>query len=79
MDIRGAWHVAGRVAEHLDVRGQASDVAVSDEAAPAEAGGREHPVVAVRHPVNGYRLFKRDDLDALLNQVAQVTGKSSRD
>ena len=33
---------------------------------------------AVRHPVNGYRLFKRDDLDALLKKVAQVTGKSSR-
>ena len=36
-------------------------------------------VVAVRHPVNGYRLFKRQDLDALLKKVAQVTGKSSRD
>ena len=36
-------------------------------------------VVAVRHPVNGYRLFKRKDLDALLKQVAQATGKASRD
>jgi len=35
-------------------------------------------VVAVRHPVNGYRLFKREDLDALLKQVAQVTEKPSR-
>ena len=35
-------------------------------------------VVAVRHPVNGYRLFKRDDLDALLKKVAQVTGKAAR-
>jgi MerR family transcriptional regulator, copper efflux regulator len=35
-------------------------------------------VVAVRHPVNGYRLFKRQDLDALLKKVAQVTGKASR-
>jgi MerR family transcriptional regulator, copper efflux regulator len=35
-------------------------------------------VVAVRHPVNGYRLFKRDDLDALLKKVTQVTGKASR-
>lgn len=35
-------------------------------------------VVAVRHPVNGYRLFKRADLDALLKKVAQVTGKVSR-
>ncbi len=28
-------------------------------------------IVAQRHPVNGYRLFRRDDLDALLKQVAQ--------
>jgi MerR family transcriptional regulator, copper efflux regulator len=35
-------------------------------------------VVAVRHPVNGYRLFKRQDLDALLKKVTQVTGKASR-
>jgi MerR family transcriptional regulator, copper efflux regulator len=41
-----------------------------------ENGGK---VVAVRHPVNGYRLFKRDDLDALLKQAAQVNGKPSRD
>jgi excisionase family DNA binding protein len=36
-------------------------------------------VVAVRHPVNGYRLFKREDLDALLKQVAQASGESSKD
>jgi MerR family transcriptional regulator, copper efflux regulator len=36
-------------------------------------------VVAARHPVNGYRLFKREDLDALLKQVAQAIGESSRD
>jgi MerR family copper efflux transcriptional regulator len=26
-------------------------------------------VVAVRHPVNGYRLFRKEDLDALLSRV----------
>ena len=26
-------------------------------------------VVAYRHPVNGYRLFRREDLDALLQQT----------
>jgi MerR family copper efflux transcriptional regulator len=35
-------------------------------------------VVAVRHPVNSYRLFKRQDLDALLKQVAEATGKTSK-
>jgi excisionase family DNA binding protein len=28
-------------------------------------------VVAYRHPVNGYRLFRREDLDALLQQTRQ--------
>jgi MerR family copper efflux transcriptional regulator len=32
---------------------------------------------AVRHPVNDYRLFKREDLDALLEQVA-VAGKKTK-
>jgi MerR family copper efflux transcriptional regulator len=27
-------------------------------------------VVAIRHPVNDYRLFKREDLEKLLKQVA---------
>jgi MerR family transcriptional regulator, copper efflux regulator len=35
-------------------------------------------VVAVRHPVNGYRLFKRNDLDALLKLVEQVSEAPSR-
>jgi MerR family transcriptional regulator, copper efflux regulator len=35
-------------------------------------------VVAVRHPVNGYRLFKRKDLDALLKLVEEVSGQPSR-
>lgn len=29
-------------------------------------------VQAIRHPVNGYRLFKREDLDALLKQATAV-------
>lgn len=32
-------------------------------------------IVAHRHPVNDYRLFKRDDLDALLKQVAVASKK----
>ena len=36
-------------------------------------------VVAFRHPVNGYRLFKREDLEALLKQAAQTSGASSKD
>lgn len=35
-------------------------------------------VVAVRHPVNGYRLFKREDLEALLKRLAQPGREPSR-
>ena len=35
-------------------------------------------VVAVRHPVSGYRLFKRKDLDALRGRAEAVTGGPSR-
>ena len=34
-------------------------------------------VTAHRHPVNGYRLFKQQDLDALLKQVERPKRKSS--
>ena len=32
--------------------------------------GNAGKIAAVRHPVNGYLFFKREDLDALLKQVA---------
>lgn len=35
-------------------------------------------IAAIRHPVNDYRLFKQEDLDALLKQVADADRKSSR-
>jgi MerR family transcriptional regulator, copper efflux regulator len=35
-------------------------------------------VVAVRHPVSGYRLFKRRDLDALLKQVEELSGEPAK-
>ena len=38
-----------------------------------ENGGK---IVAQRHPVNGYRLFRRADLDALLKQVAPASRES---
>ena len=34
-------------------------------------------VAAIRHPVNGYRLFKLEDLDALLNKVAKASRKTA--
>ena len=34
-------------------------------------------IAAVRHPVNDYRLFQREDLDALLKQVAVAKKKKT--
>ena len=30
-------------------------------------------IAAIRHPLNDYRLFKRDDLDEVLKQVANAS------
>jgi excisionase family DNA binding protein len=35
-------------------------------------------IVAVRHPVSGYRLFKRKDLDALLRKAEALSEGPSR-
>lgn len=35
-------------------------------------------IVAHRHPVNEYRLFKREELDALLKQVKQPDAAKTR-
>ena len=35
-------------------------------------------VAAIRHPVNDYHLFKREDLDALLKRVAAASKKTAR-
>jgi MerR family transcriptional regulator, copper efflux regulator len=35
-------------------------------------------IVAVRHPVNAYRLFKREDLDAVLKKVAAARKKTTK-
>ena len=36
-------------------------------------------VAAHRHPVNGYRLFRREDLDVLLRQVRRPDKEVARD
>ena len=36
-------------------------------------------VAATRHPVNGYRLFRRADLDTLLKQVARASKNMAKE
>lgn len=35
-------------------------------------------IAAIRHPLNDYRLFKKEDLDALLKKVAAASKKTKR-
>lgn len=35
-------------------------------------------IEAVRHPVSGYRLFKRKDLDALVKQVETLSSEPAK-
>jgi MerR family copper efflux transcriptional regulator len=35
-------------------------------------------IAAIRHPVNDYRLFMREDLDVLLKQVAVASKKTTK-
>lgn len=35
-------------------------------------------IAAVRHPVNDYRLFKREDLDDLLRKVSATSKKTGK-
>ncbi len=40
---------------------------------------RTGKIMAHRHPVNAYRLFKREELDALLDQVVHQPDESHKD
>jgi len=39
---------------------------------------RAGKIVAHRHPVNSYRLFKREELDALLKQVQEPNEQKNK-
>jgi excisionase family DNA binding protein len=39
---------------------------------------RAGKIVAHRHPVNRYRLFKREDLDAVLRKVERPTRRQTK-
>lgn len=39
---------------------------------------REGKIAAYRHPMNDYRLFKREELDALLTKVGTAKRKAVR-
>ena len=53
--------------DYLLIRDAASFLGVSE--ATLRIWDREGKIAARRNPINGYRLFKRDDLEALLHQV----------
>ena len=74
VDVGLARRVAGGVAQHLDVRAEASHRACLDPPTSAEAVGREHPIAPVLHAVHpvpprveGHRV----DVDLAPRAVAQ--------
>jgi MerR family transcriptional regulator, copper efflux regulator len=40
--------------------------------------GRDGKIAEHRHPINGYRLYKRSDLEAMLRQIEQSAGTATR-
>ena len=46
---------------------------------PSATGKATGKIVAHRHPVNGYRLFRREELDALLKKVERSRPRKLRD
>ena len=55
--------------DYLLIREAASFLGVSE--ATLRNWDREGKIAAYRNPINGYRLFKKSDLEALLKKVAR--------
>lgn len=60
--------MAEKLGEYLTIRQAAEFLAVSPNT--LRNWGREGKVEMHRHPVNGYRLFRREDLQSLLEAAA---------
>ena len=61
--------------DYLLIREAASFLGVSE--ATLRNWDREGKIAAYRNPINGYRLFRRSDLEALLKNVAR-SGRQRR-
>lgn len=64
--------------EYMLIREAASFLGVSE--ATLRNWDRAGKIAARRNPINGYRLFKKTDLEAFLKRIARSTntGRSSR-
>ena len=62
--------------EYLTIKEAAEYLGVSQNT--LRNWGRDVKFKERRHPVNGYRLFSKADLDALLEQVEKVESKKRR-
>ena len=64
--------------DYLLIRDAASFLGVSE--ATLRNWDREGKIAAYRNPVNGYRLFRRSDLETFLKRIARSgkRGRSSR-
>ncbi len=60
--------MAEKLGEYLTIRQAAEFLAVSPNT--LRNWGRDGKIEMRRHPVNGYRLFRQEDLQRLLEQTA---------
>ncbi len=63
--------MAEKLGEYLTIRQAAEFLAVSPNT--LRNWGRDGKIDMRRHPVNGYRLFRREDLEALLARASVPT------
>ena len=65
-----------RLDEFLTVKEAAEFLGVSPNT--IRNWGREAKIPEHRHPINNYRLYRRDDLEGLLKLLQKPTNKKSR-
>lgn len=68
--------MAEKLGEYLTIRQAAEFLAVCPNT--LRNWGRVGKIEVRRHPVNGYRLFRREDLQKLLAQAATPTNAGNR-
>ncbi len=68
--------MAEKLGDYLTIRQAAEFLAVSPNT--LRNWGREGKVEMHRHPINGYRLFRREDLESLLEAAATKVAPSSK-
>lgn len=66
--------MAEKLSDYLTIKEAAEFLSVSPNT--LRNWGRDAKVSMHRHPVNGYRLFRREDLQDLLDRAAEIANQT---